>query len=76
MIGVLVKVSLVLALTSGTSYAAPSYAKCFKIMTSKLCMLYHPDALDGCKDGLEVDIHKNTVCLKGSVQCIVCSFLL
>ena len=72
MIGVIARLGLVLALTSVLSYAAvPSYEKCFKMMTSKLCMRYHPDALDGCKDGLEVNIHKDTVCLFGSkVQCL------
>ena len=67
----IVKVSLVLALTVAFVSAAFSPERCMKIMKATLCLAFHSDSLDGCKDGIEVNVDNvhNTVCLNGSDKC-------
>ena len=61
------KVILILAITVQLSAsAAVSPETCLKITKSKLCLTFHGDEIEGCKDRIEVDVHKDTVCLTGS----------
>ena len=69
MIGVMV-LSLVLTMTITTTQAALSHAKCSSMMTGKLCMMYHPTKMDGCKDGVQIEIFNTEVCLKDTKDCV------
>ena len=61
------KVILIVAIMQISAGAAVSPETCTKIMKSKLCLAFYGEQIEGCKDGIEVDVHFDSVCLAGSV---------